>query len=160
MAITKPTPKDVGNYESKLVGPFTQRQTICLATGIVPCMMLGTLCSALHVNGYDIIVFCVLIMIIPCFLAFGSKLCYGMKPEDFLTEYIIYHIKSKKIRLYETVTLDDKLEIVRNKGKKNEPNVKTKQDKKKEKTIVKTKFKDKRFKPLPHIKSKEYISLQ
>ncbi len=46
----------------------------------------------------------------PCFLAFGQKMCYGMKPEDFIADYIYYHFKCPRERFYKTETLDDILE--------------------------------------------------
>ena len=120
MAITKPTPKDVGTYESKLVGPFTQRQVICLSIGAVPAVIIASFLGALGMDGYTIAAVCIIFMIIPGFLAFGSNFCYGMKPEDFIIEYYTYHIKSKNVRLYETNTLDDKLDVIHKKEQKKE----------------------------------------
>ncbi len=162
MAVTKHTPKDVGSYESKLIGPFTQRQSLCLGIGAVPAVFAATLLGTLGMDGYSIAAVCVIIMIIPGFLAFGSKLCYGMKPEDFLIEYYTYHIKSKNVRLYETKTLDDKLDVIRKKEQKEEAQKlgieekKPKKNKKKEIPVTKTKFKDERFTPHGHKESKEY----
>lgn len=164
MAVMKPTPKDVGTYEAKLIGVFTQRQIVCLACGLVPCILISVILKTIGADGYTIAAFCILIMIIPGFLAFGSKICYGMKPEDFVIEYYQYHIKSKNIRLYETATLDDKLDIIRQKelkkeekrlGIKNKPE-KDALNKNNSKAITKVKFKDQRFKEFSHKESKEY----
>ncbi len=162
MAITKPTPKDVGNYEAKMMGPFTQRQVICVAAGALPSVFIGTAMSTSGISA-DIIIFtCMLLMIGPCFLAFGSVLCYGMKPEDFAIEYLQYHKKSKNIRLYETCTMDDKLDIVRRKEKEMEAKKlgieeeKAPKKKKKDVPVTKTKYKDSRFTSYGHVDSKEY----
>ena len=165
MAISKPTPKDVGTYEAKLMGPFTKRQVVCIGIGIVPTVLVASLLSALAIDGYTIAGVAMMFMVIPCFFAFGSVLCYGQKPEDFLIEYYQYHLKSKKVRLYATDTLDDKLDIVRKKELKKQaeemeldPKQKKPKEPKKDKNVVatKTKFKDPRFEVKPHKASKEY----
>ena len=46
-------------------------------------------------------------MAIPLFFAFGEKITYGMKPEDFAKQYYIYRIQAPKIRMYKTNTYDD-----------------------------------------------------
>jgi len=162
MAVTKPTPKDVGSYEAKLLGPFTQRQTICLAIGIIPCVLVSAILNAVGVDGYAIAAVCIFIMVLPCFFAFGSKICYGTRPEDFVIEYYRYHIKSRSVRLYETNTLDDKLDVVKQKeqikeqkrlGIEEEPKA---EFKKKQRPATKTKYKDMRFKEFGHTDSKEY----
>jgi len=167
MAISKPTPKDVGTYEAKMVGPFTKRQVICIGAGALPTVIISSFLNALNIDGYSIAAVAIMLMIIPCFFAFGSVLCYGQKPEDFLIEYYQYHLKSKKVRLYETSTLDDKLDIVRKKELKKQeeemeldPKQKKPKEPKKDKNVVttKTKFQDPRFTPKPHKVSKEYKS--
>ncbi len=164
MAITKPTPKDIGNYEAKFVGPFTQRQAGLIVAGAVPAALIATAMKASNVSSDLIIVVCIAIMLIPGFLAFGQAICYGMKPEDFVLEYYIYHIKSKNVRLYETNTLDDKLDIIRKKEEKAEAKklgIETEDPKPKKKTTTatKTKFKDTRFVPYGHVESKEYRTI-
>ena len=115
MSISKPTPKDIGNYEAKLIGPFTQRQSVFLGIGAIPAVAASALMKSLNADGYAILGVVMLIMIIPAFLAFGEKLTHGMKPEDFIIGYYQYHIASPGIRLYKTETIDDKLDYERKK---------------------------------------------
>ena len=167
MAISKPTPKDIGTYESKLIGPFTQRQSVCIAAGLIPSFIIGSFLNGLGFDGYVIACSIIVIMIIPCFLAFGSVLCHGMKPEDFVLEYYYYHIKSKNVRLYETETLDDKIDIVRKKEQEEEAkklgiedeSKKNGSKKSSKEKVTKTRFKDSRFTPYAHKESKEYRSI-
>lgn len=171
MAISKPTPKDVGSYEAKLLGPFTQRQVVCLSIGAVPAVLIASILGAIGIDGYSIVVVCIMLMIIPGFLAFGSTLCYGMKPEDFVIEYYQYHLKSRKVRLYETVSLDDKIEVVKQNeaqkeaqklefNDKKEPKKDSKSKKQNKDTqSTKTKYKDSRFKAHGHKESKQYKSI-
>lgn len=164
MAISKPTPKDVGNYEAKFVGPFTKRQLYCIIAGVVPCFIIANVLKGIGADGYTIAAICMMLMLIPGFFAFGQNICYGMKPEDFLIEYYQYRIKSKKVRLYETNSFDDKLDIIRKKKEKEEAKKlgiqekPEKTSKKKDVPVTKTKFKDTRFKTYGHVKSKEYRS--
>ncbi len=110
MSISKPTPKDIGNYEAKFLGPFTMRQTVCLGIGVIPSVAVSALLKSVNADGYTIIFAVILIMAIPAFLAFGEKITHGMKPEDFVLGYYQYKIVSPGIRLYKSETIDDKLE--------------------------------------------------
>ena len=115
MAITRQTVKDIGNYAPKAVGPFTIRQAVCIGVGLVPTYFVDQI--VLGITGGDItatFVASAITMAIPVFLAFGSKVCYGMNPEVFLKEMYRTRILSSKIRKYETVTEDD---IIWAKGK-------------------------------------------
>ena len=166
MAISKSTPKDVGTYEAKLLGPFTQRQVVCLGVGIVPCVLIAGVLHGIGADGYSIAALCLLLMVPSCVMAFGSKLCHGMKPEDFIAEYYYYHVKSSNVRLYETSTLDDRLDVVRRKKiekenqkfKTDDKNKKETQKQKSKSTVTKVKYKDMRFEQYPHKKSKQYRS--
>lgn len=111
--ISRRTEKDIGNYEAKLIGPFTARQCIFLAIGAVP---TAAACFAIHSvsnDPYAMFGVAVLFMTPAIFFAFGQKICFGMKPEEFLVEYYYYHFKCPRRRLYETKTLDDKFEAER-----------------------------------------------
>ncbi len=164
MAVSRPTPKDIGNYEAKLIGPFTQRQTVCLAIGIVPSVIVAFALKAIGMDPYLIVGFVIAIMAIPCFLAFGQKFTYGMKPEDFVISYYQYNILSSRIRLYKTVTMDDKLEeekrlaeekLQKKRGKKKPK----KEDKKKNansKNAMGTRFLSPKYTAYTHKSSKQY----
>jgi len=110
MAISRKTQKDIGNYEAKLLGPFTTRQCIFLAIGIVPTFLIDYILYTIGVDMYTLFGISFIIMAVPCFFAFGSSLTYDMKPEDFIKDYYHYHILAPRIRKYETETLDDVLD--------------------------------------------------
>ena len=109
MAVLRHTQKDIGNYEAKLIGPFTSRQLFFLAIGIVPTAIIDYILFMLGFDIYSLFGITFLIMAIPCFFAFGQSLTYGMKPEDFLKDYYKYHILAPQKRIYQTETLDDQL---------------------------------------------------
>lgn len=136
MAISRHTQKDIGNYEAKLIGPFTTRQIIFLAIGLVPTFLVDYVLYTLGVDTYTIFGITLVIMIVPCFFAFGSKLTYDMKPEDFLKDYYTYHILAPRIRKYQTETLDDVLD---KESKKNQMQIQAQEsdDNKKKKTTEK-----------------------
>ena len=107
MAVTRPTPKDIGSYEAKLIGPFTQRQVVCLGAGIIPSVIACWALKVIGVDAYLMIVVVVTIMLIPCILAFGKKFTYGQNPEDFFKDYLYYHVKCSQVRLFEVESFDD-----------------------------------------------------
>lgn len=118
MAVSRRTQRDIGNYEAKLIGPFTTRQIVFLAVGMVPAFFIDYILYTLSVDIYSIFAVTFLIMAVPGFFAFGSSLTYDMKPELFLKDYYLYHILAPKKRLYKTETLDDILEREENKKQK------------------------------------------
>ena len=105
--VTRKTQKDIGNYQSKLIGPFTTRQTAILGIGIVPTALAIFIAKGLGAGVETLIVVAMVFAFIPGFLAFGQKFCHDMKPEDFVVNYYYYHYKCPRIRLYKTKTLDD-----------------------------------------------------
>lgn len=102
MAVSRKTQKDVGNYEPKLIGPFTTRQTIFIGIGAVIDVLLGVTLEAIGVDFMTIAALCIVI-IIP-FVLLGYLHPYGMKAEQFLIQYYIYHIAAPGVRKYETKT--------------------------------------------------------
>lgn len=109
MAVTRRTLKDVGSYEAKFIGPFTARQSICLGIGVIPAAFVDYLLYNVTREASLIFVVTVIIMAPAIFMAFGSKVCHDMKPEDFVKDYIKYKIMAPPIRLYETRTRDDEI---------------------------------------------------
>lgn len=91
-------PKDVRQYESKLVGPFTTRQTVCLVIGAGLAFAFYKLFPGLP---SDIRIFASGIIAAPVLL-FGWLKIYGMKLEDFLRAALISSFISPKHRLYKT----------------------------------------------------------
>jgi len=107
MAVSRHTQKDIGNYEAKLLGPFTTRQCIFLGIGIIPTAIIGYVLMTAGVDFMTVFGLAIFIMAVPCFFAFGSSLTYDMKPEDYVKDYYKYHILAPRRRLYKTETLDD-----------------------------------------------------
>lgn len=105
--VTRKTQKDIGNYEAKFIGCFTQRQFIFIGIGVVFSVIGIAIARSYGADVSTYIFIALVCMALPCFLAFGKALCYGMKPEVFVSNYIHYHINSAKIRLYKTKTYDD-----------------------------------------------------
>lgn len=107
MAVHRKTQKSLGNYDAKFLGPFTMRQSICIGVGLVPSALVGYMEYTAGLDIGLIFMTIVVIMVVPLFLAFGEKITYGMKPEDFAKQYYIYRIQAPKVRLYKTETYDD-----------------------------------------------------
>ena len=152
MAVYRKTQRSLGNYDAKFLGPFTARQSIWMGIGIVPAAFLG---YNEYLVGLDIgVVFLtvVLVMIIPLFMAFGEKITYGMKPEDFAKQFYQYRIAAPKVRLYKTETYDDVMYKQKQKEEAAEKGAE-KGAKSKGTKVVRTKGK---FKEYEHKKSKTY----
>lgn len=108
MAIEIEIPKDITKYESKLIGPFTTRQTVC----IVPAVALGIFAFVGLKNiipSQDIRIGLVIISVLP-FLLFGWYKPYGLPFEQFLKTAFISNVLAPKNRKYKTentIIVDD-----------------------------------------------------
>lgn len=110
-------PKDVRKFESKVVGPFSARQAVCLAIA-TPIILVSYF--LLDFLATDTRMFVSAILGIPI-LAFGWYKPYGIKLEDFLKTAFISAMLSPKNRLYKTNNVyGDK--IVSNQSKKSKKN--------------------------------------
>lgn len=91
--------KDVGSYEAKFIGPFTMRQTICVAIAAPICWFIYTTVSP-KVSG-DAAGF---LMFIPAVIAwiFGWTKPYGMRPEMFVRSIFINMVLAPANRKYKT----------------------------------------------------------
>lgn len=92
--------KDVGNYEAKVVGPFTLRQAGCLALAAPVCIWLYNGTSAfLPSDAAGFLTF------IPALLAwlFGWKKPYGMPMEKFLKSIFVTMVLAPSNRKYKTI---------------------------------------------------------
>lgn len=102
-------PKDVTVYEATLVGPFTARQTICVAIAAaveyVYYVIVSHISSNLDLNS--MIGIGVLLALPILFLAVGKP--YGMKPETYLYYYWLPSLVSNKDRPYKTEIIWDTL---------------------------------------------------
>lgn len=91
-------PKDIRKYDSKLIGPFTTRQTICvIIAGVVAVAAYRCLDSfsgdlRLMISG---------LLAAPALL-FGWYKPFGMKMEDFLRTAFVSTVLSPKKRKYKT----------------------------------------------------------
>ena len=98
--------KELGDYEPKVVGPLTMRQTICIALGAPFCyLILRFLAPIITVDiaGF----FC----IIPAAVAyaFGWVKPYGMKTEKFLSSIFINRVVAPSVRRYKTKNVHEDL---------------------------------------------------
>jgi hypothetical protein len=111
MAVSRKTQKDIGNFEAKLIGPFTTRQTYLVGTAAAICVMLYTFLSSIGASLVVRVVAC-LIVAVP-FITVACITLYDMKLDVFLKEYYEYHIKSPDVRLYQIQTpIDQMTDIV------------------------------------------------
>lgn len=104
--VTRHTQKDVGHFESKLIGPFTTRQTIFIGIAAAIDILVYNIIKVVGVDTANCIVICALIDIPFILCAYVKP--YGMKMEEFIEQYYIYKICAPAIRYVETHTwLDD-----------------------------------------------------
>lgn len=107
--VTRHTQKDVGHFESKLIGPFTTRQTIFVGIAIVVDVLVYNIIKGLGLDVANTIAVCGIIDV--PFIACAYIKPYGMKMEEFLEQFYIYKICAPSIRYTETHTwLDDQKE--------------------------------------------------
>lgn len=94
MAIELPIPKDIRKYETKLIGPLTTRQTIC----IVPACALGALAyiTLSKIAPRDLAMFACMLVIVP-FIVFGWFKPYGIPLEKFLKTVFVTMVLAPKI---------------------------------------------------------------
>ena len=158
MAVTRTTLKDVGSYEAKFLGPFTIRQSVCLGACAVPAVFIDYLLFNITRDAFVIAFITFIIMAPGVFLAYGSKFCHDMKPEDFIRDYLKYKIMAPPIRLYETKTRDDLIWEEEMKNRKKEeaktPDPKDKKKKKTKEADATYKIGSREFTKYPHKESK------
>lgn len=93
-----PVPKEIRQYETKLVGPFTARQTVCLVIGA---LLSGGLALLLKYGFNMAVTWEYFIPIIVICMAFTAK-PYGQKFEDYALDFIIDNFISPPKRKYAT----------------------------------------------------------
>lgn len=128
-------PQDICEYESKLIGPFTTRQTIC---GIVAGGLIFTLYSAFGKNmSLDTFGYIAIAIAAPA-IAFSFKV-YDLPFEKFLKVLYRFFFYQPKIRTYQVENTFEmqieemkKMELLEAKQKK-EANKKGKKKKEKKK---------------------------
>lgn len=92
--------KDVGSYDAKLIGPFTARQSICIAVAAPICWLIYK--SLSPVITPDAAGF---VTAIPAAVAwaFGWLKPYGMRTEKFVQSVFINMVLAPTHRKYKTV---------------------------------------------------------
>lgn len=91
--------KDVGSYEAKFIGPFTMRQTFCVAIAAPVCWYIyKTLSPIVSSDAAGFIMF------LPAVVAwvFGWTKPYGMRPEMFVRSIFINMVLAPAIRKYKS----------------------------------------------------------
>lgn len=125
--VSRHTQKDVGKFESKLIGPFTSRQVVFVGAAVVIDILLFNILKAVGVDSSGCIGACALVSI--PFILCGYVKPYGMKMEEFLYQYYIYKVCAPSIRKYETHTwLDDHQEKLSPKEQKEQEKKKKKME--------------------------------
>lgn len=102
-------PKDIKDYEPKLIGPFTTRQTICFAA-IVLIMVVGyNVLKLFFDNGLKVIIPLV-VSAIP--MAIGWYKPYGMRFEKYALSQFQTVILPPKKRLYKVDNIYDQFDKI------------------------------------------------
>lgn len=96
--------KDVGSYEAKLIGPFTARQTVCIAVAAPFCYLIYKI--ATPIIGIDAAGF---LICIPAVIAwsFGWLKPYGMHTEKFVASVFVNTVLAPANRKYKTENLHE-----------------------------------------------------
>lgn len=91
--------KDVGSYEAKFIGPFTMRQTFCVAAAAPICWYIyQTLTPVISSDSAGFVMF------VPAVVAWiiGWTKPYGMRPEMFVRSIFINMILAPANRKYKS----------------------------------------------------------
>lgn len=116
--------QDIREYKTKLIGPFTTRQVICLILG-------GTTVIGAHnlLQPYltsDTTTFVCMILAVPFILMSGIFEPHGMKMEDFLKASFVSLVLSPTVRKYELENSYNKQLMEERKKKKKKKRKKSK----------------------------------
>ena len=109
--------QDIREYKTKLIGPFTTRQVICLILGGTTVIGAYNLLQPYLTS--DTTTFVCMILAVPFILMSGIFEPHGMKMEDFLRASFVSLVLSPTVRKYELENSYNKqLMEERNKKKK------------------------------------------
>ena len=92
-------PKDIRQYEAKLIGPFTPRQTAFFVPGCICAIVVYKLVS--NIAPMDVAAFSCMVTVVP-FVLFGWVKIYGMPLEDFIKSAFVSNVLSPTKRKYKT----------------------------------------------------------
>lgn len=102
-------PQDISKYESKLIGPFTTRQTICVAGLLVGCISSFFAVSSVFGEDSPLRLLVPMIIAIP-FALIGWYKPYGMHFEKFVKSVFVSLILSPAKRLYKIDNVYDRFD--------------------------------------------------
>lgn len=100
-------PQEINKYESKLVGPLTTRQTICVVCMAALCA--GTYYILKDIINSDILYFTCFLIAIP-FGIIGWYKPYGMKAEQFILAVLFDCIISSSRRIFKSPNIISSIE--------------------------------------------------
>lgn len=116
--------QDIREYKTKLIGPFTTRQVICLILGGTTVIGAYNLLQPYLTS--DTTTFVCMILAIPFILMSGIFEPHGMKMEDFLKASFVSLVLSPTVRKYELENSYNKQLMEERKKKKKKKRKKSK----------------------------------
>lgn len=116
--------QDIREYKTKLIGPFTTRQVICLILGGTTVIGAYNLLQPYLTS--DTTTFVCMILAVPFILMSGIFEPHGMKMEDFLRASFVSLVLSPTVRKYELENSYNKQLMEERKKKKKKKRKKSK----------------------------------
>ena len=116
--------QDIREYKTKLIGPFTTRQVICLILGGTTVIGAYNLLQPYLTS--DTTTFVCMILAVPFILMSGIFEPHGMKMEDFLRASFVSLVLSPTVRKYELENSYNKKLMEERKNKKKKKRKKSK----------------------------------
>lgn len=116
--------QDIREYKTKLIGPFTTRQVICLILGGTTVIGAYNLLQPYLTS--DTTTFVCMILAVPFILMSGIFEPHGMKMEDFLKVSFVSLVLSPTVRKYELENSYNKQLMEERKKKKKKKRKKSK----------------------------------
>lgn len=116
--------QDIREYKTKLIGPFTTRQVICLILGGTT--VIGAYNLLQPYLTLDTTTFVCMILAVPFILMSGIFEPHGMKMEDFLRASFVSLVLSPTVRKYELENSYNKQLMEERKKKKKKKRKKSK----------------------------------
>ena len=116
--------QDIREYKTKLIGPFTTRQVVCLILGGTTVIGAYNLLQPYLTS--DTTTFVCMILAVPFILMSGIFEPHGMKMEDFLRASFVSLVLSPTVRKYELENSYNKQLMEERKKKKKKKRKKSK----------------------------------
>lgn len=112
-------PDDIRQYKTKLIGPLTLRQLICIGIAMVVDIILFSIVTSVIHNSVDtktIIVILLIVVDLPI-MAF-TKTVQGIPMEEYVKDYMAYNFMTPLHRYENTEICSYKEEVLTDKEKK------------------------------------------